>query len=254
MVCQGPLFLRTMRMGLVRSRACVWQDASFSWSFMSVCVGSRLVPLVVHGAVCGSKPCSLGRSWVSVWEEVLFPWPFMDGHVCGKGPRSLGRSWMGMCVARGLVPLVVHGWACVWQGASFPWSFMGMLCGKVPRFLGRLWMGMCVARCLVPLVVHGHVCGKMPCSHRYPDCVACHDLALPASHAFFPWSFMDGHVCGKVPCSLGRSWACCVARGLASLAVHGQVCVKGPSFLGRSWMGNLASLVVHGWASVWQGA
>ena len=71
---------------------------------------------------------------------------------------------MGLCVARGLVPLVVHGWACVWQGASFPWSFMGMLCGKVPRFLGRSWacvwqgalfpwsfMGMCVARCLVPI-------------------------------------------------------------------------------------------------------
>ena len=61
---------------------------------------------------------------------------------------------------------------------------------------------------------------------------------------------MDGHVCGKVPRSLGRSWACCVARGLASLAVHGQVCGKGPSFLGRSWMGKcvargLASLVVH---------
>ena len=67
---------------------------------MSVCVGSRLVPLVVHGAVCGSKPCSLGRSWVSVWEEVLFPWPFM-----------------GLCVGSSHVPLVVHGWACVWQGA-----------------------------------------------------------------------------------------------------------------------------------------
>ena len=58
----------------------------------------------------------------------------MDGHVCGKGPSFLGRSWMGMCVARGLVPLGVHGrvcgkvpcslgrsWACVWPGALFPW-------------------------------------------------------------------------------------------------------------------------------------
>ena len=102
--------------------------------------------------------------------------------------------------------------------------------------------------------------------------MACHDLSLPASHAFFPWSFMDGHVCGKVPRSLGRSWACCVARGLASLAVHGQVCGKGPSFLGRSWMGmcvarGLVPLGVHGrvcgkvpcslgrsWACVWPGA
>ena len=185
-----------------------------------MCVARGLASLVVHGHV--------------VWQGASFHWSFMDGHVCGKGPSFLGRSLMGMCVARGLASLVVHGWACVWQGASFPWEFMGV----------------CVARCLVPLVVHGHVCGKMPCSHRYPDCVACHDLALPASHAFFPWSFMDGHVCGKVPRSLGRSWACCVARGLASLAVHGQVCGKGPSFLGRSWMGKcvargLASLVVH---------
>jgi hypothetical protein len=72
----------------------------------------------------------------------------MDGQVCGKGPSFLGRSLMGMCVARGLASLVVHGWACVWQGASFPWEFMGV----------------CVARCLVPLAVHGHVCGQVPCS------------------------------------------------------------------------------------------
>ena len=58
---------------------------------MGVCLGRSLVPLAVHGAVCGNYPC------------------------------SLGRSWMGMCVARGLVPLAVHGWACVWPGALFPW-------------------------------------------------------------------------------------------------------------------------------------
>jgi hypothetical protein len=80
----------------------------------------------------------------------------------------------------------------------------------------------------------------------------------------------------------------CVARGLASLVVHGHVvwqgasfhwsfmdghvCGKGPSFLGRSLMGmcvarGLVSLVVHGhvcgkvpcslgrsWACVWQDA
>ena len=141
-----------------------------------MCVARGLASLVVHGHV--------------VWQGASFHWSFMDGHVCGKGPGFLG-----------------HSWGCVWQGASFPWSFMdGHVCGKGPRSLGRSW-ACCVARCLVSLVVHGHVCGKMPCSHRYPDCVACHDLALPASHAFFPWSFMDGHVCGKVPCFLGRSWA-----------------------------------------------
>ena len=130
---------------------------------MGLCVGASLVHLVVHGCLFGKKSCSLGRSWGCVWEVAMFPWSFMDGHVCGKGPSFLGRSW-ACCVARGLVPLVVHGWACVWQGASFPWSFMGMLCGKVPRFLGRSWacvwqgalfpwsfMGMCVARCLVPI-------------------------------------------------------------------------------------------------------
>jgi hypothetical protein len=184
-----------------------------------MCVARCLVPLVVHGHVCGKVPRSLGRSWaccvarclvpigiLTVWlamtlalpaSHAFFPWSFMDGHVCGKVPCSLGRSW-----------------ACVWQGASFPWSFMD-----------------------------GHVCGKMPCSHRYPDCVACHDLALPASHAFFPWSFMDGHVCGKGPSFLGRSWPC-VWQGASFhwSFMDGHVCGKGPRSLGRSW------------ASVWQGA
>ena len=86
------------------------------------------------------------------------------GMLCGKGPRSIGRSWMGMCVARGLASLVIHG----------------AVCGKGPRSLGRSWMGMCVARGLVPLGVHGRVCGKVPCSlGRSWACV------WPG--ALFPW-------------------------------------------------------------------
>ena len=41
---------------------------------MGLCVARGLVPLGVHGRVCGKVPCSLGRSWACVWPGALFPW------------------------------------------------------------------------------------------------------------------------------------------------------------------------------------
>jgi hypothetical protein len=179
---------------------------------MGLCVGASLVHLVVHGCLFGKKSCSLGRSWGCVWELPMFPWSFMDGHVCGKGPSFLGRSW-----------------PCVWQGASFHWSFMdGHVCGKVPRSLGRSWA--CVWQgASFPWSFMGVLCGKMPCSHRYPDCVACHDPSLASLTCILP------------------------------LVVHGWACVWQGALFPWSFMGMcvarcLVPLVVHGWACVWQDA
>lgn len=64
----------------------VWGEALFPTSLG--------LPCLVYGYVCGNK---LGRSWICVWEQALFPCSFIDLFV-----SLFPWSFMGLCVG-------VHG-------------------------------------------------------------------------------------------------------------------------------------------------